>query len=84
MKFGAGHWGTGEEVWFSGGVCPQQHPPCQLPTPTCAHTSSRRSRHSCLPGHVQHTGPSHWQSPYSHTGEGSGDPTIPWMPHIPP
>lgn len=38
MKFVAGHWGTGQEVWFSGDVCPQQHSPCQprhppVPTP---------------------------------------------------
>lgn len=30
MKFGAGHWGTGQEVWFSGGVCPQPAPDTHL------------------------------------------------------
>lgn len=54
-----------------------QYPPVPIP-------SSRRSSHSSLPGHVQRTGPNHWQSTYSHTGEDSGDPSTPWMPHIPP
>lgn len=84
MKSGAGHWGTRQEVWFSGGMCPQQHPPWQLLPPTYAHTSSPGSSRSRLPGHIQHTGPSRWQSTHSHTGEGSGDPSIPWMLHIPP
>lgn len=57
MKFGAGHWGTGLEGWFSGGT--QQFPPCQLPTPTCAHILIPAKQ----PQLPSWTCPAHWTQP---------------------